>query len=97
MLIKEATKIIISLSQPDKMPGYAYGLPAPECKTGAKLRLIPDSVCFNCYAFKGNYARFPVILQVQYKRLAALQDPRWVEAMATVINSERVSKLKVFR
>jgi hypothetical protein len=97
MLIKEATKIIISLSQPDKMPGYAYGLPAPECKTGAKLRLIPDSVCFNCYAFKGNYARFPVILQVQYKRLKSLKDPRWVQAMATVINSKKVIQHKVFR
>ena len=31
MLIKEAKKIIISLSKPDKMPGYAYGIPAPEC------------------------------------------------------------------
>ena len=97
MLIKDANKIIISLSKPEKMPGYAYGLPAPECKTGSKLRLIPDSVCFNCYAFKGNYARFPVILQVQYKRLESLQNPLWVEAMSTVINSERVSKLGVFR
>jgi hypothetical protein len=25
MLIKEAKKIIISLSKPEKMPGYAYG------------------------------------------------------------------------
>ena len=97
MLIKEALKIIISLSKPEKMPGYAYGLPAPECKTGSKLRLIPDSVCFNCYAFKGNYARFPVISQVQYKRLESLQNPLWVQAMAAVINSERVRKLKVFR
>jgi hypothetical protein len=40
MLIKDANKIIISLSKPEKMPGYAYGLPAPECKTGAKLRLV---------------------------------------------------------
>ena len=36
MLIKEADKIIISLSKPDKMPGFAYGLPAWECKTGAE-------------------------------------------------------------
>ena len=34
MLIKDAKKIIISLSKPDKMPGFAYGLPAWECKTG---------------------------------------------------------------
>jgi hypothetical protein len=97
MLIKEAKKIIISLSKPDKMPGYAYGIPAPECKTGSKLRLIPNSVCAGCYAMKGNYIRFPEIMKAQYKRLAALQDPRWVEAMATVINSQAVSKHKVFR
>ena len=97
MLIKEANKIIISLSKPEKMPGYAYGLPAWECKTGGKLAKVPGSVCFGCYAMKGNYTRFPAIKISQYKRLKSLKDPRWVQAMATVINSERVSKLKVFR
>jgi len=97
MLIKEAKKIIISLSKPDKMPGYAYGIPAPECKTGSKLRLIPNSVCAGCYAMKGNYTRFPEIMKAQYKRLKSIQDPRWVEAMAIVINSQAVSKHKVFR
>ena len=36
MNIKEAKKIIVSLSKPEKMPGYAYGIPAPECKKGSK-------------------------------------------------------------
>ena len=97
MNIKEAKKIIISLSQPDKMPGYAYGLPAWECKTGGKLAKVPGSVCFGCYAMKGNYTRFPAIRESQYKRLKSLQNPRWSEAMAVVINSEAVSKHKVFR
>ena len=97
MNIKEAKKIIVSLSKPDKMPGFAYGIPAAECKTGAKLRLIPNSVCAGCYALKGNYARFPAIVQAQYKRLESIQDPRWVEAMAVVISSQAVSKHKVFR
>jgi hypothetical protein len=97
MLIKEANKIIISLSKPEKMPGYAYGLPAWECKTGGKLAKVPGSVCHGCYAMKGNYTRFPAIKISQYKRLAALQHPDWVQAMATVINSKRVSKVKVFR
>ena len=97
MLVKEAKKIIISLSKPDKMPGYAYGIPAPECKTGSKLRLIPNSVCAGCYAMKGNYIRFPEIMKAQYKRLASLKDPRWSEAMAVMINSQAVSKHKVFR
>ena len=97
MLIKDANKIIVSLSKPEKMPGFAYGLPAWECKTGGKLVKVPGSVCFGCYAMKGNYTRFPEIRKSQYKRLDSLKNPLWVEAMATVINSERVSKLKVFR
>ena len=97
MLIKDANKIIVSLSKPEKMPGFAYGLPAWECKTGGKLVKVPGSVCFGCYAMKGNYTRFPEIKKSQYKRLDSLKNPLWVEAMATVLNSERVSKLKVFR
>ena len=57
MNIKQSKQIIISLSKPAKMPGYAYGLPAWECKTGAKLVKVPGSVCAGCYALKGNYAR----------------------------------------
>ena len=97
MLIKDAKKIIVSLSKPDKMPGFAYGLPAWECKTGGKLAKVPGSVCFGCYAMKGNYVRFPEIKKAQYKRLAALKHPRWVDAMATMLNSQAVSKHKVFR
>ena len=97
MKVKEAKQIIISLSKPEKMPGFAYGLPAWECKTGGKLAKVPGSVCFGCYAMKGNYTRFPAIKRTQYKRLAALKDPRWVEAMATMLNSQAVSKHKVFR
>ena len=97
MLIKEAKKIIISLSKPEKMPGFAYGLPAWECKTGGKLAKVPGSVCFGCYAMKGNYTRFPEIRKAQYRRLAALKHPQWVEAMATMLNSQAVSKHKVFR
>jgi len=97
MLIKEADKIIISLSDPDKMPGYAYGLPAWECKTGAKLAKVPGSVCSGCYAMKGNYTRFPAIRESQYKRLKAIRHPLWVRAMAAKINSVAVSKHKFFR
>ena len=36
--VKEALQITGSLSKPSKMPGWAYGLPAKECKTGGKLQ-----------------------------------------------------------
>jgi len=97
MNIKEAKKIIVSLSKPEKMPGFAYGIPAPACKTGSKLRLNQHPVCSACYALKNNYTRFPAIMESQYKRLASISSPLWVEAMAVVINSKAVAQHKVFR
>ena len=45
MKTEEAFKIIGgSLSKPNKMPGWSIGIPAKECKTGAKLRLIKDEI-----------------------------------------------------
>jgi hypothetical protein len=37
MKTSEALKLVGGLSKPSKMPGWAYGLPAKECKTGSKL------------------------------------------------------------
>ena len=93
MNTQEALKIVGGLSKPSKMPGWAYGLPAAECKTGGRLKLIPDSVCSGCYADKGCYV-FPVVQAAQYRRLAAIRSPLWVGAMALLINSK---KSKYFR
>ena len=93
MKTSEALKIVGGLSKPSKMPGWAYGLPADECKTGGKLKLIPNSVCSGCYADKGCYV-FPVVQAAQYRRLAAIRSPLWVGAMALLINSK---KSKYFR
>ena len=68
MFIKEALKIVGGITKTNKkMPGYAYGLPAAVCKTGSKLRKIKGSVCESCYAFKGNYHRFPAIIRHNIK------------------------------
>ena len=89
MKTSEALKIIGgSLSKPSKMPGWSIGLPAKECKTGGKLQAVPGSVCYDCYALKGCYV-FKVVQDAQYRRLAALKDPRWVDAMAHLINSKK--------
>ena len=89
MKTDEALKIIGgSLSKPSKMPGWSIGLPAKECKTGSKLRKIEGSTCYDCYALKGCYV-FKVVQDAQYRRLAALQDPRWVQAMSHLINSKK--------
>jgi hypothetical protein len=76
----EALQITGSLSNPSKMPGKAYGLPAKECKTGSKLAKIPGSTCSSCYALKGCYV-FKVVQEAQYTRLAAIRHPLWVQAM----------------
>ena len=93
MKTNEALKIVGGLSKPSKMPGWAYGLPAAECKTGSKLAKIPGSVCSGCYALKGCYV-FPVVQAAQYRRLKAIRSPLWVGAMALLINSK---KSKEFR
>ena len=88
MKTSEAWALVGGLSKPSKMPGWAIGIPAKECKTGSKLRLIPNSVCSECYALKNCYM-FKVVQEAQYKRLKAIAHPQWVEAMATLINSKK--------
>ena len=87
MLKKEAREITGGLSKPSKMPGPAHNLPAVACKTGAKLVKIPGSVCAGCYALKGRY-RFRNVQDALQRRLQALQDPRWVDAMVTLIKDQ---------
>lgn len=82
----EALKIVGGLSRPSKMPGWAYGLPAKECRVGSTLRGVPGSVCSSCYALKGNY-RFGNVQRVQYRRLESLKHPRWIEAMVYLMHS----------
>ena len=93
MKIKEAKEITGSLSKPSKMPGWAYGIPAAECKTGKKLQKVKGSTCYNCYALKGCYV-FKVVQEAQYKRLDSIQHPGWVRAMAAQISKK---KSKYFR
>ena len=88
MNTKEAWALVGGLSKPSKMPGWSIGIPAAECKTGKKLQQVKDSVCYNCYALKGCYV-FAVVQKAQYKRLDAIKNPYWVEAMATLINSKK--------
>ena len=89
----DALKLVGGLSKPSKMPGWAYGIPARECKTGSKLVKVKGSTCEGCYALKGCYV-FPVVQAAQYKRLDSIKHPAWVKAMTALINSK---KSKFFR
>ena len=88
MLKKEARKITGGLSAPSKMPGPAHNLPAWRCITGVKLQAVKGSVCAGCYAMKGRY-RFKNVKDALDRRLTALTDPRWVDAMVTLITGEK--------
>ena len=85
---KEAKEITGGLSAPGKMPEGSYNLPANACKTGAKLREIPGTPCYKCYAFKGRY-NFPNVKDALARRLESLQDPQWVQAMAVLIKGKK--------
>jgi hypothetical protein len=61
----------IKFSKPSKMPCHTFSTPAQACITGSKLRLVPGSVCSDCYALKGNY-RFPNVKAPRETNLAAV-------------------------
>ena len=85
----EAEEITGGLSAPGKMPEGSYNLPASACQTGAKLRLIPDTPCYKCYAFKGNYVRYPAVQKALQRRLKSLNHPQWVEAMTVLVKGQK--------
>ena len=88
MLKKEASKITGGLSAPGKMPEGSYNLPAVACQTGAKLREVPGTPCYGCYAFKGRY-NFPNVQAALARRLDSLTHPQWVQAMAVLIKGKK--------
>jgi len=88
MLKKEATQITGGLSKPSKMPGPSMNLPAVACITGAKLVKVKGSTCSGCYALKGRY-RFQNVKDAMQRRLTRLHDPRWIEAMVTLVKDHR--------
>lgn len=91
---KIAVEIVGALSNPSKMPCYGFSIPAQKCITGMKLRSVENSVCSKCYALKGRYI-FTNVKNALMRRFNNLENPRWVEAMAFLINN--VEKSGFFR
>jgi hypothetical protein len=87
---------IIKLSKAGKMPCASFSLPAQACKTGAKLALIPGSVCASCYALKGNYS-FPNVKNVRALNLASLPDTDWTEWITSMVASISKATNNYFR
>jgi hypothetical protein len=83
--IEFLSSIVGTLSEPSKMPTYAYSIPAKYCITGSKLRLIAGSTCSHCYALKGRYI-FPNVMKAMEYRFNALNDlPLWQASMVELI------------
>ena len=87
---KQAWEIVGGLSDPSKMPGFSYSLPATSCKTGSKLHKIEGSVCSKCYARKGMYV-FPNVKKALARRLKSIYRKGWVEAMAFLLLNQKTS------
>ena len=83
--LKQAREIAGSLGAPSKMPGFAYGISAFNCKTGSKLAQVKGSVCEGCYARKANY-KYPSVVLAHQKREANLASPQWIDSMVLMIN-----------
>ena len=84
--VRTASELVGGLSNPSKMPGFGYSLPRSACRRGAVLRKIKGSVCSCCYAGKGRYT-FDNTQNALKRRLASIWHPRWVEAMALLLNN----------
>ena len=97
MKIKELEKKIGTLSNPSKMPSYAWGISARQCVTGSILAEQEGTICNICYALNGHYL-FPVVINAHKIRLDAIKKPEWVDYMAELLTQKykRLDKSRLF-
>ena len=98
MKIKQLEKEIGTLSNPSKMPAYAWCISALRCIVGSKLVKIKGTVCYKCYALKNNFVRYPAVKVAQEIRLKAITKPEWVDYMAELLTQKykRLDKSRLF-
>jgi hypothetical protein len=82
--IKQIEAKIGTLSNPDKMPAYSWGISAKRCITGTKLANQDGTVCSKCYANKGCYV-FQVVQDAQEFRYHAIEKIEWVDYMTELL------------
>ena len=87
MKIKDIEKKIGTLSNPSKMPSFAWGISAKKCITGAKLAKVKGTICNKCYALKGHYA-FKNVFDAHELRRKAIEKNEWVDYMAELITQK---------
>ena len=84
------------LSNTTKMPCSSFNLSAAHCITGSKLTEIKGSVCYGCYALKGNYARYKHIEKMKPKT-ERVNHPLWVRSMVYLITHKSKRDKAFFR
>ena len=87
MTKKLAVCITGGLSNPGKMPGFAWSIPADICRIGSVLAKTPGSVCSECYALKGRN-RIENVKNAQFARWELYQvhtADTWCQAMSFLI------------
>lgn len=99
MKVKDAEAVVGRLSNPSKMPGKAWGIPASYCHRGSKLMRKEGTVCSRCYAARHRYA-FPAVQAAYQERFVKWQEAfvgtRWVDAMSALI-AKQCAKVPFFR
>ena len=97
MKIKQLEKKIGRLSNPSKMPAYAWGISASKCITGTKLAKVEGTICNKCYANKNCYV-FQVVKNAHKFRIKAIPRPEWVDYMSELITQKykRLDKSRLF-
>jgi hypothetical protein len=90
--VERLDRYIGGLSAPSKMPGYSYSIPAQDCVTGGRLRLVADSVCEHCYAYDHGRYGFANVKRAQRRRARRLRRPQWVAAFAELLNRRAASQ-----
>jgi hypothetical protein len=83
--VKLAESIAGTLGNPSKLPGKAYGISAKLCNVGAKLALIPGSICNECYAMRDNY-NYPSVKIGHDRRAAGINSISWRDAMVKLVS-----------
>lgn len=94
---KRAQEITGGVAKTSKLDTCSSNLSAFDCKTGSRLALIPGSVCFDCYARKGNY-RFSNVKKALQRRTKLISDNNWVKAWVFILNhKKRITQSGLFR
>ena len=97
------------LSDPDKMPEFAFNIPAQECKAGSHMVDLEGFICHDCYALpdvdengkrlsnRGGRYKFNVVQEALYRRFEfAMNNSYFIDVMSYLIGKKVKEKFRWF-